>query len=49
MRTALAAGERAEHEVDGDRVVSWQLSPLSEAEGVVGTWATGTVRAAALS
>jgi hypothetical protein len=35
--------------VDGDRVVAWQLSPLSEAEGVVGSWATGTVRASAVS
>jgi PAS domain-containing protein len=45
VRAALAAGERAEHAVDGDRTVSWQLSPLSEADGVLGTWATGTVRA----
>jgi EAL domain-containing protein (putative c-di-GMP-specific phosphodiesterase class I) len=46
VRAGLAAGERAEHVVDGDRLVSWELSPLSEAEGVLGTWATGTVRAA---
>ncbi|HEX2412039.1 MAG TPA: EAL domain-containing protein [Solirubrobacteraceae bacterium] len=46
VRAGLAAGERAEHVVDGDRLVSWQLSPLSEAEGVLGTWATGAVRAA---
>ena len=44
VRAALAGGERAEHAVDGERTVSWQLSPLSEAEGVLGTWATGTVR-----
>jgi PAS domain S-box-containing protein len=49
VRAALAAGEQVEHEVDGDRVVAWQLSPLSEAEGVVGSWATGTVRASAVS
>jgi PAS domain-containing protein len=45
VRAALAAGGRAEHEVNGDRVVTWQLSPLAEAGSVVGAWATGTVRA----
>jgi hypothetical protein len=44
VRAALAAGERVEHDVDGDRIVTWQLSPLAEADGVVGSWATGTVR-----
>ena len=37
---------RAEHAVDGDRLVKWQLAPLSEGDGVVGTWATGAVREA---
>jgi EAL domain-containing protein (putative c-di-GMP-specific phosphodiesterase class I) len=46
VRAALADGVRAEHVVDGDRLVSWQLSALSEGDGVVGTWATGTVREA---
>jgi EAL domain-containing protein (putative c-di-GMP-specific phosphodiesterase class I) len=46
VRSALAGGARAEHAVDGDRLVKWQLAPLSEGDGVVGTWATGTVREA---
>ena len=46
VRAALACGARAEHVVDGDRLVSWQLSPLCEGDRVVGTWATGTVREA---
>jgi EAL domain-containing protein (putative c-di-GMP-specific phosphodiesterase class I)/PAS domain-containing protein len=47
VRAALAGGARAEHAVDGDRLVKWQLAPLSEGDGVVGTWATGTIREAA--
>jgi EAL domain-containing protein (putative c-di-GMP-specific phosphodiesterase class I)/PAS domain-containing protein len=48
---AIVAGARngsatAEHLVDGDRLVTWQLTPLSEGDRVVGTWATGTVREA---
>jgi EAL domain-containing protein (putative c-di-GMP-specific phosphodiesterase class I)/PAS domain-containing protein len=46
VRAALLGGVRAEHVVDGDRLVSWQLAPLLEADGVMGTWATGTVREA---
>jgi EAL domain-containing protein (putative c-di-GMP-specific phosphodiesterase class I)/PAS domain-containing protein len=46
VRAALLGGVRAEHVVDGDRLVSWQLAPLSEGDGVLGTWATGTVREA---
>jgi EAL domain-containing protein (putative c-di-GMP-specific phosphodiesterase class I)/PAS domain-containing protein len=46
VRAALAGGARAEHTVDGDRLVKWQLAPLSEGDGVVGTWATGSVREA---
>ena len=46
VRAALARGARAEHGVDGDRLVSWQLAPLSGGDGRVGTWATGTVREA---
>jgi EAL domain-containing protein (putative c-di-GMP-specific phosphodiesterase class I) len=32
--------------VGGDRLVSWHLTTLSEGDGVLGTWATGTVREA---
>jgi EAL domain-containing protein (putative c-di-GMP-specific phosphodiesterase class I)/PAS domain-containing protein len=46
VRAALADDARAEHAVDGDRLVKWQLAPLSEGDGVVGTWATGVVREA---
>jgi EAL domain-containing protein (putative c-di-GMP-specific phosphodiesterase class I) len=46
VRSALLGGVRAEHVVDGDRLVSWQLTPLSEGDRVLGTWATGTVREA---
>jgi EAL domain-containing protein (putative c-di-GMP-specific phosphodiesterase class I) len=42
VRAAMVGGERAEHVVDGDRLVSWQLTPLYEG----GTWATGSVREA---
>jgi EAL domain-containing protein (putative c-di-GMP-specific phosphodiesterase class I)/PAS domain-containing protein len=42
VRAALLGGERAEHVVDGDRLVSWQLAPLYEG----GIWATGSVREA---
>jgi EAL domain-containing protein (putative c-di-GMP-specific phosphodiesterase class I)/PAS domain-containing protein len=45
---AAAAGgcATAEHAIDGDRLVRWQLTPLSEGDRVVGTWATGAVREA---
>jgi EAL domain-containing protein (putative c-di-GMP-specific phosphodiesterase class I)/PAS domain-containing protein len=43
VRAALAGGRRAQHAVDGDRLVSWRLAPLSEGDEVVGTWATGSV------
>jgi EAL domain-containing protein (putative c-di-GMP-specific phosphodiesterase class I)/PAS domain-containing protein len=46
MRDALAGGTSAEHAVDGDRLVRWQLTVLSEGDGAIGTWATGTVREA---
>ena len=46
VRAALLGGSRAEHVVGGDRLVSWQLTTLSEGDGVLGTWATGTVREA---
>ena len=47
VRAALVGGGvRAEHVVGGDRLVSWQLTTLSEGDGVLGTWATGTVREA---
>jgi PAS domain S-box-containing protein len=46
VRAALGAGVRAEHVVDGDRLVTWQLAPLTERDGRVGTWATGSVREA---
>jgi EAL domain-containing protein (putative c-di-GMP-specific phosphodiesterase class I)/PAS domain-containing protein len=46
VRAAFAAGDRVAHTVDGDRLVKWQLAPLSEGDGVVGTWATGAVREA---
>ena len=42
VRAAMLGGERAEHVVDGDRLVSWQLAPLYEG----GAWATGSVREA---
>ncbi|MGH2949762.1 MAG: EAL domain-containing protein, partial [Solirubrobacteraceae bacterium] len=45
VRAALSDGGRAEHVVDEERLVSWQLAPLDEGAGVVGTWATGFVRA----
>jgi EAL domain-containing protein (putative c-di-GMP-specific phosphodiesterase class I)/PAS domain-containing protein len=45
-RAAAEGRPTAEHTVDGDRLVSWQLAPLSEGDGVLGTWATGTVREA---
>jgi EAL domain-containing protein (putative c-di-GMP-specific phosphodiesterase class I)/PAS domain-containing protein len=46
VRSTFAEVGRAEHLVAGDRVVSWRLAPLDEGAGVVGTWATATVRAA---
>jgi EAL domain-containing protein (putative c-di-GMP-specific phosphodiesterase class I)/PAS domain-containing protein len=46
VRAALLGGALAEHVVGGDRLVSWQLTTLSEGDGVLGTWATGTVREA---
>jgi EAL domain-containing protein (putative c-di-GMP-specific phosphodiesterase class I)/PAS domain-containing protein len=46
VRAALLGGSRAEHVVGGDRLVSWHLTTLSEGDGVLGTWATGTVREA---
>jgi PAS domain-containing protein len=45
VRTALAEGGRAEHStVEGSRLVAWRLAPLNEGAGVVGSWATGSVR-----
>jgi EAL domain-containing protein (putative c-di-GMP-specific phosphodiesterase class I) len=42
---AAAEGRAAtEHPLDGDRLVRWRLTPLSEGDRVVGTWATGSVR-----
>ena len=41
-----AGGSAAEHAVDGDRLVRWQLTPLLEGDRVIGTWATGSVREA---
>jgi PAS domain S-box-containing protein len=47
VRAALLGGSRAEHVVGADRLVSWHLTTLSEGDGgVLGTWATGTVREA---
>jgi PAS domain S-box-containing protein len=46
VRSALAGGAAAEHGVGEDRLVAWQLTPLSEGDRVVGSWATGTVREA---
>jgi EAL domain-containing protein (putative c-di-GMP-specific phosphodiesterase class I)/PAS domain-containing protein len=43
---ATAGGGAAEHAVDGDRLVRWQLTPLLEGDRVIGTWATGSVREA---
>jgi EAL domain-containing protein (putative c-di-GMP-specific phosphodiesterase class I)/PAS domain-containing protein len=43
---ATAGGSAAEHAVDGDRLVRWQLTPLLEGDRVIGTWATGSVREA---
>jgi EAL domain-containing protein (putative c-di-GMP-specific phosphodiesterase class I)/PAS domain-containing protein len=45
-RAAAAGGSAAEHAVDGDRLVRWQLTPLLEGDRVIGTWATGSVREA---
>jgi EAL domain-containing protein (putative c-di-GMP-specific phosphodiesterase class I)/PAS domain-containing protein len=45
-RAAAEGRQTTEHVVDGDRLVTWQLAPLSEGGGVAGTWATGTVREA---
>ncbi len=46
VEAALAGGAAAEHAVDGDRLVRWQLTPLVEGNRVIGTWATGSVREA---
>jgi EAL domain-containing protein (putative c-di-GMP-specific phosphodiesterase class I) len=47
VAVAAAAGRAsAEHAVDGDRLVRWQLTPLFEGDRVIGTWATGSVREA---
>ena len=46
VRAALTGGVRAEHVVGGDRLVTWQLAPLTESDSVIGTWATGSVREA---
>jgi EAL domain-containing protein (putative c-di-GMP-specific phosphodiesterase class I) len=43
---ARAGSGKAEHLVDGDRLVTWRLTPLTEGDRVVGTWATGMVREA---
>src|SRR5919108_3309334 len=45
-RAAADGRAGAEHALDGDRLVRWQLTPLSEGDRVVGTWATGSVREA---
>ena len=42
----LLGTEWAAHAVDGDRMVTWELTPLIEGGREVGTWATGTVREA---
>ena len=53
-RSAAALAGRPEAELlgtpwvmDDDPRVSWQLAPLDDGSGATGTWATGTVRAAA--
>jgi EAL domain-containing protein (putative c-di-GMP-specific phosphodiesterase class I)/PAS domain-containing protein len=43
---AHAGSGKAEHLVDGDRLVTWRLTPLTQGDRVVGTWATGMVREA---
>ena len=48
-RAAAEGRPSAEHAVGGDRLVRWQLTPLSEGDRVLGTWATGSVREAAES
>jgi EAL domain-containing protein (putative c-di-GMP-specific phosphodiesterase class I)/PAS domain-containing protein len=45
-RAAADGRAGAEHALDGDRLVRWQLTPLSEGDRVVGTWAAGSVREA---
>ena len=42
----LLGTEWSAHAVDGDRMVTWELTPLIEGGREVGTWATGTVREA---
>ena len=42
----LLGTDWAEHAIDGDRMVTWERSPLIEGGREVGTWATGTVREA---
>ena len=43
-RAATEGRAATEHALDGDRLVRWQLSPMSEGDRVVGTWATGSLR-----
>jgi EAL domain-containing protein (putative c-di-GMP-specific phosphodiesterase class I)/PAS domain-containing protein len=45
-RAAVEGHATTEHALDGDRLVRWQLTPLSEGDRVVGTWATGSIREA---
>jgi EAL domain-containing protein (putative c-di-GMP-specific phosphodiesterase class I) len=42
----LLGTEWAEHAIESDRMVTWELTPLIEGGREVGTWATGTVREA---
>jgi EAL domain-containing protein (putative c-di-GMP-specific phosphodiesterase class I)/PAS domain-containing protein len=42
----LIGTEWSDYAVDGDRVVTWERTPLVENGREVGTWATGTVREA---
>jgi PAS domain-containing protein len=39
----LLGTEWSEDAIDGERTVTWQLTPLTEGGRVVGTWATGTI------
>jgi EAL domain-containing protein (putative c-di-GMP-specific phosphodiesterase class I) len=42
----LVGTDWSEHAIDGDRLVTWERTPLVENGREVGTWATGTVREA---
>jgi EAL domain-containing protein (putative c-di-GMP-specific phosphodiesterase class I) len=42
----LLGTEWSEHSIDGDRMVTWELTPLIEGGREVGSWATGSVREA---